>query len=84
MGVSKSTSSVRVGFDCEVGSFFIAKPGPVSTSEALVMGLALIVERNRRTLVQERFNTEWIVRKQLGSDAFVPGDRERGVDNVES
>ena len=45
--------------------FFIAKPGPGSISEALVMGLALIVERNSWTLVQERFNTEWIVRKQL-------------------
>jgi 1,2-diacylglycerol 3-beta-galactosyltransferase len=69
-----------VGFTQEVpyfmklADFFIGKPGPGSISEALVMGLPLIVERNSRTLVQERFNTEWIVRKQLG--IVMPSFRE--------
>ena len=49
-----------------VADFFIGKPGPGSISEALVMGLPVIVERNTWTMVQERFNTEWIARNQLG------------------
>jgi hypothetical protein len=49
-----------------VSDFFIGKPGPGSISEALVMGLPVIVERNAWTMVQERFNTEWIVRNEVG------------------
>jgi 1,2-diacylglycerol 3-beta-galactosyltransferase len=46
--------------------YFIGKPGPGSVSEALVMDLPVIVERNARTMIQERYNTEWIERHQLG------------------
>jgi 1,2-diacylglycerol 3-beta-galactosyltransferase len=49
-----------------LADFFIGKPGPGSISEALVVGLPVIVERNGLTMVQERFNTEWIARHQLG------------------
>jgi 1,2-diacylglycerol 3-beta-galactosyltransferase len=49
-----------------LADFFIGKPGPGCISEALVMGLPVIVERNVWTMVQERFNTDWIVRNQLG------------------
>ncbi len=61
-----------VGFTPEIpyfmklADFFIGKPGPGSISEALVMGLPLIVERNAWTMVQERFNTDWIAQNQLG------------------
>jgi len=50
----------------QMSDFFIGKPGPGSLSEALFMGLPVIVERNAWTLPQERFNTDWITRKELG------------------
>jgi len=50
----------------QLADFFIGKPGPGSISEALVMGLPLIVERNVMTMVQERYNTEWIYQNGLG------------------
>jgi UDP-N-acetylglucosamine:LPS N-acetylglucosamine transferase len=43
-----------------MSSFFIGKPGPASISEALSMGLPVIVERNRFTMPQERYNTQWV------------------------
>lgn len=49
-----------------LADFFIGKPGPGSISEALHMGLPVIVEGNRRTLPQERYNTEWIRERKLG------------------
>src|SRR5579864_3354973 len=45
---------------------FIGKPGPGSISEALTMGLPVIVERNAWTLPQERYNAEWVREKQVG------------------
>jgi 1,2-diacylglycerol 3-beta-galactosyltransferase len=72
-------SAMKLPFPCHVegftreipyfmhlADFFIGKPGPGSISEALVMGLPVIVERNARTMVQERYNTEWIERHQFG------------------
>ena len=49
-----------------VSDYFVGKPGPGSISEALVMALPVIVERNVLTMVQERYNTEWIQQQQLG------------------
>jgi hypothetical protein len=49
-----------------LANFFIGKPGPGSISEALVIGLPLIIERNALTMVQERYNTEWIAEHGLG------------------
>jgi len=46
--------------------FFIGKPGPGSLSEALAMGLPVIVERNAWTLPQERYNTEWVRENRVG------------------
>ena len=43
-----------------LSDFFIGKPGPGSISEALKMGLPVIVEKNAWTLPQERFNADWI------------------------
>ena len=61
-----------VGFTSEVphymrlSDFFIGKPGPGSISEALRMKLPVIVERNGRTMPQERYNTEWIREQGVG------------------
>jgi UDP-N-acetylglucosamine:LPS N-acetylglucosamine transferase len=75
----KHLSTMRLPFPCHVEGFtrdiprlmrlsdyFVGKPGPGSVSEALVMNLPVIVERNARTMVQERYNTEWIERHELG------------------
>ena len=46
--------------------YFIGKPGPGSVSEAVFMGLPVIVERNAWTLPQERYNADWILERGLG------------------
>ncbi len=61
-----------VGFTNEVprfmqlADFFIGKPGPGSISEAVAMGLPVIVETNAWTLPQERFNAVWVTEKGVG------------------
>lgn len=61
-----------LGFTQEVpglmhlSDFFIGKPGPGSISEALAMKLPVIVERNTRTLPQERFNADWVGEHEYG------------------
>jgi 1,2-diacylglycerol 3-beta-galactosyltransferase len=49
-----------------LSDFFIGKPGPGSISEAVAMGLPVIVERNHRTLPQERYNAEWVEERGFG------------------
>jgi 1,2-diacylglycerol 3-beta-galactosyltransferase len=49
-----------------LADFFIGKPGPGSISEALAMGLPVIVQRNAWTLPQERFNTDWVLANGFG------------------
>jgi hypothetical protein len=71
----------------KLADYFVGKPGPGSISEALVMQLPVIVERNAWTMVQERYNADWIVSKRVGvvlhsfaeiATAIVPMlDRER-------
>ena len=61
-----------VGFTDDVpgymrlADFFIGKPGPGSISEALQMGLPVIVECNARTLPQERYNATWVTEQGVG------------------
>lgn len=61
-----------IGFTREVprymrlADFFIGKPGPGSISEALAMGMPVVVETNSWTLPQERYNAEWVAEKGLG------------------
>ena len=56
----------QVPYFMALSDFFIGKPGPGSVSEALAMGLPVIVEANYNTMVHERFNARWIRRKQVG------------------
>jgi hypothetical protein len=49
-----------------LSDFFIGKPGPGSISEAVAMKLPVIVERNARTLAQERYNTDWVREHRAG------------------
>jgi hypothetical protein len=77
--LKRHLAAMRLPFPCRVEGFtskphyfmrladyFIGKPGPGSLSEAWVMGLPVIVERNRRTMVQERYNTELVEQQNLG------------------
>ncbi|MDE2029565.1 MAG: galactosyldiacylglycerol synthase [Alphaproteobacteria bacterium] len=56
-----------------LADFFIGKPGPGSMSEAWRMGLPVIVERNARTMIQERPNVT--VAAQAGVGLAVPSFR---------
>ncbi len=49
-----------------MGDFFIGKPGPGSLSEALHLGLPVVVTRNAWTMPQERYNTQWVRERGLG------------------
>jgi UDP-N-acetylglucosamine:LPS N-acetylglucosamine transferase len=65
MHVQEFTDNV-VSF-MELCDFFIGKPGPGSISEALTMGLPTIVQNSAlMTLVQERYNAEWLVEHGVG------------------
>jgi 1,2-diacylglycerol 3-beta-galactosyltransferase len=58
--------TTEVPYFMHLSDFFIGKPGPGSISEALSMKLPVIVERNARTLPQERYNADWVLEKQVG------------------
>jgi 1,2-diacylglycerol 3-beta-galactosyltransferase len=50
-----------------LSDFFIGKPGPGSVSEALAMGLPVIVEAGLKTMAQERYNIQWILEQGVGT-----------------
>jgi len=50
----------------QLADYVIGKPGPGSISEAVVMRLPVIVERNAWTLPQERYNAQWVEEKRVG------------------
>lgn len=72
-----------MGFTSEVaetmrlGDFFIGKPGPGSLSEALHLGLPVIVARNAWTMPQERYNTDWV--RDNGFGLVLPSFRGIGA-----
>ncbi len=49
-----------------LADFFIGKPGPGSLSEAVQMGLPVIVVNNAWTMPQERYNAQWVSENGLG------------------
>jgi UDP-N-acetylglucosamine:LPS N-acetylglucosamine transferase len=56
----------EIPYYMHLSDYLIGKPGPGSISEAVAMGLPVIVECNTWTLPQERYNTEWVREKGLG------------------
>jgi Glycosyltransferase family 28 C-terminal domain len=56
----------KVSYFMQLADFFVGKPGPGTIAEALVSGLPVIVARNTSTMVQERYNTDWIRLKRVG------------------
>lgn len=71
-GESSRLPRVVEGFTSKVSDymrladFFIGKPGPGSLSEALAVGLPVIVTSNAYTLPQERYNARWIMENEVG------------------
>lgn len=49
-----------------VSDYLIGKPGPGCLSEAFLMRLPVIVERNAWTMPQERYNTDWVKELDAG------------------
>lgn len=58
--------TTEIPYYMRVADFFLGKPGPGSISEALAMGLPVIVERNAWTLPQERYNADWVQENKYG------------------
>jgi 1,2-diacylglycerol 3-beta-galactosyltransferase len=58
--------TTEVPYFMRLADFFIGKPGPGSISEALVMGLPVIVEDNAWTMPHERYNARWIQEQGVG------------------
>ena len=56
----------EIPYFMRLSDYFIGKPGPGSISEALAMKLPIIVDRNTSTMVQERYNTEWVLENGVG------------------
>jgi 1,2-diacylglycerol 3-beta-galactosyltransferase len=50
----------------QMADFMVGKPGPGSISEALAMKLPVIVDCNRSTMPQERYNAQWLLQNELG------------------
>ncbi|MGE0098030.1 MAG: glycosyltransferase [Hydrogenophaga sp.] len=50
----------------QLADFFVGKPGPGSLSEAVQMGLPVIVTDNAWTMPQERYNAQWVREQGLG------------------
>lgn len=55
-----------VAYYMRLADFFIGKPGPGSISEALKCRLPVIIERNSKTIPQERYNAQWVTEKGMG------------------
>jgi hypothetical protein len=80
MRVEGFTSNVP--YYMSLADFFIGKPGPGSISEALQFHLPVIIEGNRKTMPQERYNTEWVEEKRLGIVLRSFRDIGRGVEEL--
>jgi 1,2-diacylglycerol 3-beta-galactosyltransferase len=65
-----------------LSEYFIGKPGPGSVSEALAMGLPVIVEAGNKTLAQERYNVQWIREQGVGLPVSRTKDFPRAVNSI--
>ena len=54
--------------------FLIGKPGPNAVAEAIQMGLPVLLEANKHTMLQEQSVLEWVVKHQLGLRFSGPED----------
>ena len=56
----------RVADYMAAADVLVTKPGPGSLAEAFAAKLPVVVTRNRHTIPQERFNTEFVAERGLG------------------
>jgi Glycosyltransferase family 28 C-terminal domain/Monogalactosyldiacylglycerol (MGDG) synthase len=61
-----TTFTTDVAWHMRLSDVFIGKPGPGSVSEALASGLPVIVERGANTMLQERYNIDWLEEQNAG------------------
>lgn len=61
-----TTFTEEVSYYMYLADFFIGKAGGTSISEAIVMNLPPIVERNATTLINERHNSDWLQQQEAG------------------
>jgi 1,2-diacylglycerol 3-beta-galactosyltransferase len=66
----------------QLADFLIGKPGPGSVSEAVRMGLPVLVVDNAWTMPQERYNADWIRENHLGIVLRSFRSVERGVSQL--
>ncbi len=69
----------EIHYFMRLADYFVGKPGPGSLSEAALMGLPVVVERNAWTMVQERYNTDWVRDQGLGVVLRSFGEIAQGV-----
>lgn len=55
----------------QLADYFVGKPGPGCLSEAVHMGLPVVVVSNAWTMPQERYNPTWVLENRLG--LVIPG-----------
>lgn len=72
----------EIPYFMKVSDFLIGKPGPGSISEAIHMGLPVMVTKNALTLPQERYNADWVREQQVGIVLRHFGEVVRGVDEM--
>jgi 1,2-diacylglycerol 3-beta-galactosyltransferase len=72
----------QIPYFMHISDYFVGKPGPGSISEALVSGLPVIVERNAWTMVQERYNAQWIAQNGVGVVLRSFTDTVSGIDTL--
>jgi UDP-N-acetylglucosamine:LPS N-acetylglucosamine transferase len=58
--------SSQIRYFMQLSDFFIGKPGPGSISEAIQQHLPVIVVRNAWTMLQERYNADWVEEHNAG------------------
>jgi hypothetical protein len=61
-----TTFTNAIPYYMHLSDFFIGKAGAGSISEAIEMKLPVITTRNASTLVQERYNAEWLLKHRVG------------------
>ncbi len=72
----------EIPYYMKLSDFFIGKPGPGSISEAIHLGLPVIVTRNALTLPQERYNADWVTENDLGLVLKSFGGIVKGVEQM--
>jgi 1,2-diacylglycerol 3-beta-galactosyltransferase len=60
-----------------VADLIVGKPGPGVIAEAVFMNVPLLLECNRRTLAQERFNIQWVIKNKVGHIFSGPSSLKR-------